>query len=677
MKKFQIRLVGVLVILVAVVFISISFKYKLDTFNKDNILLTKKVYQLEYNAHTRVDLITDSIINKYYNSDPIVEHIKYTRVLFDEFLSFENSIQKDYPKTYSIIKEYIKDYPKIDTLTYKFMQSNAKVKNSYTFLENNLTNLNSFDKEYRANLIEVIKSFTQLKNSFDSASNISKELYEYFKNHSQDNNKEHMLVFRHIDILYSEVDNLKAIYNHIHDSSLIKNNPQIISTLENESYNLKESIESRFLIILLAYALSVVMIMVLILQNKRDSDKIISLQVQKERDSQVDSLTAIGNRTMYYNIIKDKKDIAILLVDIVDFKNINSIVGYDGGDYILKSIANILKQNHQDVYRVGSDHFAVIVDTNCNLKLTADRILVSIDDFVFKYQELELPVVVNIGISTQSPYIKSAEIAIDRNRNTHKRVSTYESHMDDTAYAKDNIQMLSKVKDALANDNIRPFFQPIVDVKTKEIVKYEALVRLIDNGKPVVPIYFLDIAQKSKLYTEITKNVFVKSIAMIKKSNTPVSINLSYTDIADDYMIRFINILLQSNKDIAHMVTFELLESEEIGSYDRLIYFIRLIKSYGAKLAIDDFGSGYSNYTQLFRLEPDIVKIDGSLIKDIDTNQNSLNIVESILSLTKKSNIKVVAEFVDKEQIHIILQRLGVEYAQGYYYSAPQDLLTS
>jgi EAL domain-containing protein (putative c-di-GMP-specific phosphodiesterase class I) len=125
------------------------------------------------------------------------------------------------------------------------------------------------------------------------------------------------------------------------------------------------------------------------------------------------------------------------------------------------------------------------------------------------------------------------------------------------------------------------------------------------------------------------------------------------------------------------MVTFELLESEEIGSYDRLIYFIRLIKSYGAKLAIDDFGSGYSNYTQLFRLEPDIVKIDGSLIKDIDTNQNSLNIVESILSLTKKSNIKVVAEFVDKEQIHIILQRLGVEYAQGYYYSAPQDLLTS
>ncbi len=115
-----------------------------------------------------------------------------------------------------------------------------------------------------------------------------------------------------------------------------------------------------------------------------------------------------------------------------------------------------------------------------------------------------------------------------------------------------------------------------------------------------------------------------------------------------------------------------MLESDEIDSYE----YIEKIKSYGCKLAIDDFGSGYSNFTQLFNMKPNIVKIDGSLIKDINTNQNSKNIVEAIINLSKKSGIQTVAEFIDNKEVEQTVLNLGADLAQGFYYAKPEDLLT-
>ena len=118
-----------------------------------------------------------------------------------------------------------------------------------------------------------------------------------------------------------------------------------------------------------------------------------------------------------------------------------------------------------------------------------------------------------------------------------------------------------------------------------------------------------------------------------------------------------------------------MLESEEIDTYDTVKKFVSMIKGYGCELAIDDFGSGFSNFNHIFELLPDIIKIDGSLIKNITENRNSQHVVESILFLAKKANIKTVAEFVENEKIDVMIESLGVDMGQGYYYAPPKDLL--
>ncbi|MEA3290123.1 MAG: EAL domain-containing protein, partial [Campylobacterota bacterium] len=223
---------------------------------------------------------------------------------------------------------------------------------------------------------------------------------------------------------------------------------------------------------------------------------------------------------------------------------------------------------------------------------------------------------------------------------------------------------------------IKPFFQPIVDIRTKQPIKYEALVRLIDTDDKIIsPFFFLELSKKSKHYTKITKLMIEKSIEFMKKTNHSVSINLSYQDINDKATVEFIVQTLKKHTNIAHMITFELLESDDIENYDELLQFIDTIKSFGCQLAVDDFGSGYSNFTHLFNMKPDIVKIDGSLIKEIDRNENSRNIVQALIDISKKSNIKTVAEFVENEDIDKIIEELGIDYAQGYLYSPPKDIL--
>lgn len=214
------------------------------------------------------------------------------------------------------------------------------------------------------------------------------------------------------------------------------------------------------------------------------------------------------------------------------------------------------------------------------------------------------------------------------------------------------------------------------EVTLKNFSMLAKMKQVIENDKAISPFFFLDITKKSKLYSEITKIVIKKSIVFINQRKKAVSINLSYQDITDKNTLDYIYTTLAHNEEIASYITFEMLESGEIDSYEYIYEFIEKIKSYGCKLAIDDFGSGYSNFIQLFNMEPDIVKIDGSLIKDINTNQNSKNIVEAIINLSKKSGIQTVAEFIDNKEVEQTVLNLGADLAQGFYYAKPEDLLT-
>jgi PAS domain S-box-containing protein len=242
--------------------------------------------------------------------------------------------------------------------------------------------------------------------------------------------------------------------------------------------------------------------------------------------------------------------------------------------------------------------------------------------------------------------------------------------------AKENMKIVHTIKNALNSSRIILYFQPIVDNQTEKITKYESLVRLIDEENRVLPPRkFLETAKKSNLYSQITSEVLNYSFKMLRKYNIDISINLSAIDIEQDDTRRMILDLLEKHKDLAQKIVFELLEDEKIKNFQIVKAFIKKVKSYGVKIAIDDFGAGHSNFKRLLNYEPDILKIDGSLIRDLNNKScYCISAVKSIVTFAKEQNLKTVAEYIESEEIFKIIKELGVDYSQGYYLGKPKPL---
>ena len=238
-----------------------------------------------------------------------------------------------------------------------------------------------------------------------------------------------------------------------------------------------------------------------------------------------------------------------------------------------------------------------------------------------------------------------------------------------------NLKTVSMIQTALDNDKIISYFQPIVDNKTLEISKYESLVRLVDeNGTVKTPFFFLDTAKKSSHYAQITKRVLNNAFFVLKQYNINITINLSALDIEQKTTRENILNLLDEYSSYGSKIVFELLEDESVKEFEVIKQFISDVKSYGVRIAIDDFGAGYSNYERLLDYQPDILKIDGCLIKNIQTSSYSKSVVKSIVTFAKEQNIQTVAEFIENEEIFKIVKELGVDYSQGYYFNKPEPI---
>jgi len=168
--------------------------------------------------------------------------------------------------------------------------------------------------------------------------------------------------------------------------------------------------------------------------------------------------------------------------------------------------------------------------------------------------------------------------------------------------------------------------------------------------------------------------VLDNSFSALKNTDMDISINLSAIDIELKATRDKIFYLLNEYREYAHRIVVELLEDESVKDFNTIKTFILDVKKLGVTIAIDDFGAGYSNFERLLDYQPDILKIDGCLVRDIETNSYSLSVVETIVAFAKKQDILTVAEFVENEAIFNILKDLGVDYSQGYYFGKPEAL---
>ena len=236
-----------------------------------------------------------------------------------------------------------------------------------------------------------------------------------------------------------------------------------------------------------------------------------------------------------------------------------------------------------------------------------------------------------------------------------------------------NIETIHTIRSALDNKKVVSYFQPIVNNLTLEVEKYESLVRIVEeSGRVLSPFHFLDVAKKGRYYSKITRIVLENSFLALSQTDKSISINLSVFDIERDEIRECIYTLLQTYQKESHRIVFELLESDDIKDFNLIKTFIQSVKRFGVKIAIDDFGTGYSNFERLLEYKPDIIKIDGSLIKNIQTNRHNRSIVEMIVTFAKKQHIQTIAEFVETEEIFHIVQALGIDYSQGYAFGKPE-----
>lgn len=402
-----------------------------------------------------------------------------------------------------------------------------------------------------------------------------------------------------------------------------------------------------------------------------------------------DELTGFGNReALFHRLRLDHNTKLLILLNLIDFSEINDYLGYDIGDELLKQVAYFLMSSfnsHADVvFRINGDEFAVLL-THQDIKVLSNvrdqikRMIHSLEKRVFIIKGYEVVVRINVGVAkgnSDEIYMQS-HVALKEAKIHNQAVIFYEANEMLENKTKHNIQIIQKIKAAIDHDCIVPFFQGIYDNKLRKITKYEVLMRLQEeDGHYLSPYSFLDQAKKTRLYEKLTKIMINKSFEYLKDFNVDFSINLTKGDILSTSVKECLYENIKKY-ECAHRVILEIVESEGIENFGEITTFIHEAKQLGCRIAIDDFGTGYSNFAYLVKLEVDIIKIDGSLIKDIDTNEISAMTVETIISFAKKMGYEIVAEFVDREAIQEKLLCLHVDFSQGYLFSKPSPIISS
>ena len=398
-----------------------------------------------------------------------------------------------------------------------------------------------------------------------------------------------------------------------------------------------------------------------------------------------DHLTNLPNQYQLRKDLQAHDDFGLILIKIDNFYTINNFYGFVVGDYVIEEVGRYLKNNlnGHKIYRLSGSEFAITLEESkgfYDLKAYLNELYSKIKNAAVEYQDYKVFVDFTLASSANtdnSNIFSKVSMALKYAQENKIPFWIYEDRMNFENEYERNLQFSGMVRDAVKASRIVPYYQPIVDIKTSKIVKYECLARLVDtNGKILSPIVFIPLSKKIKIYNDVTKIIIDKSFATFENSEYEFNINLSIEDIINNEVFTFIIEKLKASK-AASRVTFELLESEAIQDFNKVERFVNEVKRYGAKIAIDDFGSGYSNFSYLTKMKIDYIKIDGSLIKDIDVDKSTLIVVETIVDFARKLGIKTIAEYVHSSIIMDKIKDMEIDYAQGFYIDEPAVAIKS
>jgi len=409
-----------------------------------------------------------------------------------------------------------------------------------------------------------------------------------------------------------------------------------------------------------------------------------------------DRLTGLQNRLAFENRLDDliekssenpNQEYCLIYIDLDQFKIVNDTVGHTAGDELLKQVSLLLQQHSREsdlLARIGGDEFAILLE-NCpieNALKIAEKIRKAVFEYRFTWEDRTFDIGTSIGIARAKGIINKADlmsqadvacyVAKEHGRN---RVHVYKDDDQSSNQEFHALDWANRIKLAIADGDFILYAQEIHALqKDTEKNTYEILVRLKQDEKVISPDQFLPAAERFNLMAQLDIYIVQKAYDWLKLHSNNIellNINISGQSLDDKYFNNALLEILEQDRSINQKICFEITETTAITHMSASISFLNSIKNHGCRLALDDFGSGFSSFGWLKTLPVDYVKIDGTFILDVLTDGVDAAMVKAIQEISEKMHIQTIAEFVENQAVADWLQQTGIDYAQGYHYHKP------
>ncbi len=414
-----------------------------------------------------------------------------------------------------------------------------------------------------------------------------------------------------------------------------------------------------------------------------------------------DELTGLNNRAYFNDELtkvvdkakrNSKHNCSVLYLDLDNFKYVNDTLGHAAGDKILVDITKILKQRTRKsdlLARLGGDEFVILICED-NLKIVADiaeNFREQIANYSLHYEGKIIDIGCSIGVAiineetkSTSEVMSQADVACHfAKRAGRNRVHIFsDNDSNDVKTMSLDMGWSRRIKLAIENNSFVLALQPIVNTNNQNLESYEVLIRMRDEqGAIIMPFAFLPTAERFGLAVDIDTwviNHAIKYLSSIRNHYPDVrfSVNLSAQSLTVPEIPKLIPNLLQTYNLSADALTFEVTETSAIADMNTAVELLSSLQKLGCKTSLDDFGSGMSSFAYLRELPVDIVKIDGSFVRNMTNSAVDQAMLKAMNEIAHSLGKQTVAEFVEHEQHLKLLQNFGVDYAQGYYIDKPK-----
>lgn len=383
---------------------------------------------------------------------------------------------------------------------------------------------------------------------------------------------------------------------------------------------------------------------------------------------------------------RTRESCCFMMVAVDNMATINDSFGFDVGDEVIAAVAHIIRsrlRGGDSIGRYSSNKFGIILN-DCGsgaMRITAERFVKTVRETTIRTSACQLSATISIGgvlLSEQGSNVPMvlghALQALDKAKaQRHDGFAAYEPSAATASDRQRNIRIADEVISALNDNRMLLALQPIVDSVTRQPALYECLLRMErPDGKIVSAGEFIPLAEQFGLSRFIDRRVLELAVTFAKNNPTvSLSINVSSLTCSDHEWLVALHRLTGGRRQITERLTIEITETAAIEDIDASIAFVDTLAELGCKVAIDDFGAGFTSFRNLKALNVDMVKIDGSFIKNLAEEPDNLVFIRTLVEIAKTFNLDTVAEWVGDEETAQLMATTGVTHQQGFYFGQP------